>query len=216
MSTFYLIRIATVVSVIVVEMAAAALPVYLLRPVSQVHKPGSKVHNRDLWGGLTRVYVTVFAIAVYTVTVVLAFRFVMPSVLVVSFAGVKTVQPAYQANHLSSLPVMVAFGASAAAFLFPSFVSTGKSKDDEKLKQFDPVDASLTQTFWWNFWGYTVKTKVLLRRTAITVVSTGMGTYLTCTIPIDGVDPTGAAAYAGVWVVAAVMTALGIGYIGQD
>lgn len=216
LSTFYLIRPVTVVSTVLVEIVAAAAPIYLLRPVSAVHKPNAKVHNRELFGGLTRVYVTVFAIAVYTVTIVLSSRLVLPRVLVVSFAGVRTVDPAYQASHLHALPLMVAFGASAAAFLFPSFVSTGKSKEDDKLKQFDPVDASLSQTFWWNFWGYTVKTKVLLRRTAITVVSTGMGTYLTCTIPIDGVDSAGAIAYAGIWVLAAVLTACGIGYIGQD
>lgn len=125
-------------------------------------------------------------------------------------------EPAYTASYATVLPVTLLFGAAASTFIFAPFATTGKAKEDDKISQFDPAAASLGQTVWWNFWGYTAKTKVVIRRTAITTLVTGVNTYLACSKTINGVDPAGASAYAAVWVFAALCTGVGLGMVGGD
>lgn len=146
----------------------------------------------------------------------LSSRFILPRVFVLYFGNLSTVEPAYNATHTTVLPVTLLFGIAASAFLFPSFATTGKTKDDDKVRQFDPVDASLGQTVWWNVWGYTTKTKVLIRRATLAVFATAVGTYLSTTATLSGVDCHGAMAYAAVWSTATLLTSIGLGFVGSE
>lgn len=78
------------------------------------------------------------------------------------------------------------------------------------------MQATLGQTVFWNVWGYTAKTKVIIQRTAIVMFVTGINTYLACTMTIWGIGGAGAAAYASVWVFAALCTGLGLGAVGGE
>lgn len=206
----------TAASALIVDVTSAAVPFYLLRPLSAVHKPGAKVHNRELVDVPLQVYTTALATTIYTVTLVLSLRLILPGILVLHFSGLPTLEPAYSASYATVLPVTLAFGAAASVFIFAPFATTGKAKEDEKLNEFDPVSASLGETVWWNTWGYTAKTKVIIRRTAIAALVTGVNTYLASTMTIYGVEPVGAAAYASVWVFAAICTGVGLGLVGGE
>ncbi|PNY28679.1 Uncharacterized protein TCAP_01389 [Tolypocladium capitatum] len=216
LTTFYTLSPAVALSALAVHVLSAAVPFYLLRPLSGVHRPSAKVANRELIDLPLQLYTTALSTGIYTVVLVLSLRFLLPRMLAVYFTHLPSLEPAYTATYAAVLPVTVLFGAAASTFIFAPFATTGKSEDDDKIGQFDPVKASLQQTVWWNFWGYTAKTKVVIRRTAAAVFVTGVSTYLACTMSIHGIESTGAIAYAAVWVFAALCAGLGLGLVGGD
>ncbi|KAL6859617.1 hypothetical protein J3F83DRAFT_315096 [Trichoderma novae-zelandiae] len=213
---FYNLSAKTTIAALAVDVFSASVPFSLLRPLSAVHKPSSALPNRELIGLPLQLLTAGLSTSIYTVILVLSLRFLLPSVFVLHFAGLPSVEPAYSASYLSMLPVTLLFGAAASTFIFPPFATTGKTKEDERIDNFDPAEASLGETVWWNFWGYTSKTKVAIWRTAVTLLVTGVNTYLACAKTIPGVEPEGAAAYAGVWVFAALCAGLGLGLVGRD
>ncbi|CAI6092067.1 hypothetical protein V2G26_013626 [Clonostachys chloroleuca] len=216
LSTFYNLSPSTAISALLVDIASVALPFYGLRPLSAVHTPSAKVPNRELTDIGLQIYTAALATGIYTVVIVLSLQFLLPRVLILYFSHLPTLVPAYTASYATLLPVTVAFGASASNFIFAPFATTGKAREDERIGQFDPASASLGETVWWNVWGYTAKTKVVIRRTAITALVTGISTYLSCRMSIYGVEPTGAAVYAAVWVFAALFSGVGLGLVGGD
>lgn len=216
LAAFYNLKPATGVSALLIDILSAAVPFLLLRPLSAVHKSSAKLPNRDLLDLVTQLYTTGLASAISSVIVVLSFRFVLPRVLVLYFAGVPSLEPAYSASYATILPVTLVFGAAASNFIFAPFATTGQAKEDAAIGEFDPAAATLGETVQWNLFGYTAKTKVGVRRTAIAALVTAVNTYLALTMTIYGVHATGAASYAAVWVSAIVFSGLGLGLVGGE
>lgn len=216
MFAFYNLSPKTAIAALAVDVVSASVPFSLLRPFSAVHKPSSKLPNRELIGFPQQLLTTGLSTSIYTVILVLSLRFLLPKIFVLHFEGIPSIEPAYAASYATVLPVTLLFGAAASTFIFPPFATAGKTKEDERVTNFDPVEASLRETVWWNFWGYTTKAKVAILRTAVTLLVTGVNTYLSCAMTIPGVEQTGAAAYAAVWVFAALCTGVGLGFVGRD
>ncbi|KAL6896018.1 hypothetical protein HDV57DRAFT_35114 [Trichoderma longibrachiatum] len=213
---FYNLSAKTTIAALAVDVVSASVPFSLLRPLSAVHKPSSALPNRELIGWPLQLLTTGLSTSIYSVILVLSLRYLLPSIFVLHFEGLRNLEPAYSASYLAVLPVTLLFGVAASTFIFPPFATTGKTKEDERVTNFDPAEASLGETVWWNFWGYTTKAKVAIWRTAVTLLVTGVNTYLACAMTIPGVEKEGAAAYAGVWVFAALCTGLGLGLVGRD
>ena len=213
MGAFYNLTPAVALSALAVNVLSIAVPVYLVRPLTG--RPAKTASNDDLVDIPMQLYASVLSTAIYTVTLVLSLRFVLPRLLAVYFTGLPSLEPAYGATYVDVLPVTGLFGIAASIFIFAPFVATGKAKEDAELTKFDPVSASLQETVRWNFWGYTAKTKVVIRRTAVAAILTAVSTYLACERGMYGVDATGAAGYAGVWASAALFTGLGLGLVGR-
>jgi len=72
----------------------------------------------------------------------------------------------------------------------------------------------LGDTLWWNVWGFSDKTKVVIKRTAALVLVSGVNTFVQSWVTVEGVEPLGAAAYAGIWVVAAAISGGALGIVG--
>ncbi|KJZ71784.1 hypothetical protein HIM_08804 [Hirsutella minnesotensis 3608] len=216
MTAFYSLSPNTAVSALLVDVLAAAVPFAILRPLSNIHRPSAKVPNRELIDLSLQMCTTAMSTGIYTVILVLSLRFLLPRILILHFSGLPTLEPAYTASYSAVLPATAIFGAAASAFIFAPFATTGKSAEDEAASQFDPVTASLKETVRWNVWGYTTKTKVIVRRTAAVMLLTGVNTYLACTKTMYGVESCGAIWYAAVWVVAALFTGVGLGLVGGD
>ncbi|KAK7428476.1 hypothetical protein QQZ08_004914 [Neonectria magnoliae] len=216
LSTFYNLSPSTALSALAIDLTSVAVPFYLLRPLSAVHTPSAaaKLPNRELLDVALQLYTAALSTGIYSVVLVLSMHFVLPRILVVYFARLPTVEPAYAASYASVLPVTTLFGIAASTFIFAPFATTGHVKEDDKVAAFDPVEASLGETVWWNAWGYTAKTKVVIRRTAVAVLVSAVNTYLACSRTVYGVEPLGAAAYAGVWAFAALCTGVGLGFVG--
>lgn len=192
------------------------MPFYLLRPLSAVHSSSGKVPNSELVDLPLQLYTAALSTGIYTVTLVLSLRFLLPRIFVLHFSGLPSIEPAYTASYAAALPVTLLFGGAASTFIFPPFATTGRTGNDDGVARFDPVNASLGQTVWWNIWGYTDRTKVVVRRTAVAAFVTAVNTYLACTMTIYGIESTGAVAYAAVWVFAALSTGLALKLVGGN
>lgn len=214
LTSFYTLSPETALAALLVDVLSAAVPFYLLRPLSGVHLPSTR--TRGVLDAPLLVYVSALSATIYTVVLVGALRLVLPRVLVLHFAGLPSLEPAYAATYLGVLPATALFGAAASVFVFAPFETTGKAKEDDDLRAFDPVSATLGQTLWFNVWGYTAKSKVVIERTAVVALVVGVNTFLACTKTIYGIEPWGAAVYSGVWVLAALLSGTALGLVGSE
>jgi hypothetical protein len=220
LTTFYGLNWTTAISALAIDVVSVAVPFYLLRPLSTYHTSSAAaaagLPNRELLDPWLQMYTTAMSTGIYSVVLNLALRFVLPRILVVNYSGVSTLEPAYNASYAAILPVTTLFGIAASIFIFAPFATTAPAKEDDKITEFDPVAASLGETVWWNVWGYTVKTKVVIRRTAMIAFVTAVNTFLASYKTMYRVDAIGAAAYAGVWTFAAICSGIGLGFVGGD
>jgi hypothetical protein len=220
-SVFYGVRTLTAGAYLAVDVVSASLPFVLLRRLSGAHSAAPGVPNRDIVADRTIQALTSLQSAlVYSVVLFLAGRFLLPDSLVLYFEGIPTVQPAADAAFLgmgspTTQLLSLLFGLAARTFIFTPLVTTPQqTAEDEKNAEFDPAAATLAQTVRWNLWGYTSRTKVSLVRTAVAMLFSAVGAYLDTALVIRGVEPYGAVVYAGVWVVAALVTGLSLRYVG--
>ncbi|OBR14171.1 hypothetical protein CH63R_02897 [Colletotrichum higginsianum IMI 349063] len=214
-ATFYNISPATAVSALGIEMLSTFVPFQLLRPLSGAHAGAKNVANREIITDIPiQIYTTILAAAIYSLTLFTAYKTYLPTTLVLYFEGLPSLAPAYTTNFLATLPVTIAFGIAARSFIFTPFVATGETDEDEKLAEFDPATATLGETLAWNIWGYTTREKVVILRTAVAMLVTGVNTYLQTFMTINGVESYGASLYAGAWVGAAFLTGVGLGFVG--
>jgi hypothetical protein len=215
LTTFYSLNPFVAVSALAIETLSAFVSFLLLRPLSAVHRPETKLPNKELvdWG--MHLYTAGLSGSIYTVIVTVFLR-IMPGFLVVHFSSLPTLAPAYDASYTDIIPVALVFGLAASNFIFAPFATTGKAKEDEAIGEFDPAVATLGETVRWNLCGYTAKTKVGVGRTAIAAAATAVNVYVACTLTVNGVDPLGAVGYAAVWVSAVILSGVGLGFVGGD
>ncbi|KAG6033978.1 hypothetical protein E4U41_006731 [Claviceps citrina] len=216
LSAFYGLSSASAISALAIDVLSIAVPFYLVLPLSRTDGSASRQYNREILDVPMQILTTLLSTGIYTVTLVLSLRFLLPRILAVYFSGLPTLEPAYSASYTDVLPVTLLFGLAASTFIFAPFATTERVKDDAAIDQFDPVNASLGQTVQWNFWGYTAKTKVVVRRTVAAAVVTGVGTFLACTHGMYGIEPAGAAGYASVWVASALLAGVALGFVGRE
>jgi len=220
-SVFYGIRALTAGAYLSVEVVSAFVPFLLFRQLSGAHSAAPGIPNRDIVvdRGIQALTSAQSAL-VYSVVVFLASRYLLPDVLVLYFEGIPTITPAADAallgfGNATMQLLSLLFGLAARTFIFTPLVATARTAEDERNEEFDPVSATLAQTVAWNLWGYTTRTKVSLVRTAVAMLVTAVGTYLDTALALKGVEPYGAAVYAGVWVTAALVTGLSLRYVGS-
>lgn len=222
MTAFYNLSPRTALAALSVDVVASFVPFLLLRPLSGAHKASSSVPNREIIVDRSILAAsTLLAALIYNVVIFLSYKTYLRSALVLHFEGIPTVEPVNNIApvlYVSPLATILALasGVAARSFVFTPLAATGRTEQDEKAAAFDPVEASLGETFWWNIWGYTTQTKVGILRTVVAMAVTGINTYLQCALTINGVESTGAVQYASVWVAAAFFTGVGLGFIGED
>lgn len=218
MSTFYNISTPTVLSALGIEMLSTFAPFTALRPLSGAHAPGSKgVANREIiTDAPIQIYTTLLSALIYGITLFIALHTFLPTSLILYFENIPSLTPAYTANYLTILPITLAFGFAARTFIFTPFAATGRSKEDGRLGEFDPVTATLGETVAFNLWGYTSRAKVIILRTGVAMAVTGINTYLQTHMTVGGVETRGAAAYALPWVGATFFTGLALAFVGGE
>jgi len=105
-------------------------------------------------------------------------------------------------------------GYAARSFIFLPAVAQETTEEDRKWAAFDPQTATLSETLWYNLWGFTEKTKVVVKRTAALALISGINTFVQTFGTIEGVEAKGAIAYSGVWVAAAAFSGIALGATG--
>lgn len=215
MTAFYDLSPKTALAGLAVDVVASFVPFFLMRPFSPAHKAEASTPNREIIVDRPiQVLSTLLASFIYNVVLFLSYQTYLRTALVLHFEGIHTVQPT-QAGLIALTTLSLVSGIAARSFIFTPLAATGRTDQDEKAAQFDPVEASLGETLWWNVWGYTTQTKVGIARTLAVVAVTGINTYLQCALTISGVESTGAVVYASVWTLAAFFAGIGLGFVGE-
>ncbi|KAI1170742.1 hypothetical protein F4777DRAFT_568213 [Nemania sp. FL0916] len=203
------------ITIVVIETLATYIPFRLLRPLSRVHADPAAVPNADiLTDAPIALLTTLLAGAIYSVSLLFAYATFLPTYLVVYFTGLPSLVRAHESSYIGLLPVTIALGFAARVFIFTPAEATGRTRADAENEAFDPVKASLRETVRWNFLGWSSQTKVALQRTALTMLVTGVNTFLRTRLTIVGVETEGAMAWSGVWVFAAAVTGVALSAVG--
>jgi len=221
---FYNIPFTEALLAMSVNVYAAYLPFYFLRPLSVFHDPAKvtglpKPNKGVITDPVIQVATIAFSAAVYGVTILAAYLTFLPTNLVLYFSGIPSVEAAHPLDkgvqgYLSLLPVALLLGVAAREFIFTPTAAQSATTADERVEKFDPEKADLKETVWWNLWGWHSATKVNVARTATAAVISGGSTLLQCRMAIRGVETTGAVAYASVWAFAVILAGAGMGLIG--
>ncbi|GAP86482.1 hypothetical protein SAMD00023353_1900940 [Rosellinia necatrix] len=205
----------SLVLVVAIETLAAYVPFRLLRPLSRAHADPAAVPNADILTDTPiALLTTLLAGAIYSVSLLFAYATYLPTYLVMYFAGLPSLVRAHESSYVGLLPMTIALGFAARIFIFTPAEATGRTTADAENEAFDPVKASLRETVRWNFFGWSSRTKVALRRTALVMLVTGANTFLRTRLTVVGVETSGAVAWSSVWVFATAVTGVALSAVG--
>lgn len=209
LTTFYTVRPTTMWAGIAIDVLSTYLPFTLLRDSSPIHQPDapkSLVANRSILKDISvQISTSTLAAALYGLVVFGSFRGWLPVYLVVHFDGLRDISGAYKADLHFITAGFFLNGYAAQSFLFLPALGAKPDAHDLKMAEFDPETATLGQTIWYNIWGYSKRTRTLIKRTAVLAIATAMQTGLRTYFTIEGVELAGAAIWAGMWAAAAVL-----------
>ncbi|KAK5136409.1 hypothetical protein LTR08_003535 [Meristemomyces frigidus] len=225
--TFYELHGLTCATALAIDMASIALPFALLRPLIHAHEPGRSPNQQVAHDPTISALMAVLGAAIYAVVVYGSLFTWLPAHLVFHFDHIRSVQHAHDATlHLLLGILIVPVGVATTHFLFtPAIGARGNPGiTDPKLKpeavRFDPEEASFAQTMAFNLGygpdGFTKRGEVLAKRAAVLVACSAGNTLVRVLTTIDGTEPVGAVAWAGVWGLAATLTALAYGWAGNE
>ncbi|KAL8653154.1 MAG: hypothetical protein Q9210_002275 [Variospora velana] len=209
LTTFYAVRPTTMWLGIGIDVLSTYLPFMLLRDSSPIHQSEvskGQVANRPILNDVPiKLYTSILAAAVYGLVVYGSFRGWLPVYLAVHFDGLRDLSGAHEA----ALPfVTLGFtlsGYAAQSFLFMPALGAKPDVHDMQMAEFNPETASLGQTVWYNVWGYSKRSRTLIKRTATLAFASAMQTGLRTYITVEGVELAGAAGWAAMWATAAIL-----------
>ena len=213
LNAFYEVSVKTVVSSLLIDTLTTYVPFRLLRPLSPAHADAPSVPNRDITSDIpVQIITTLLAASIYSVTLYGAYMSYMPIYLVTYFEGIPSIAAAHSATPTSLLPVMLLLGLATRSFIFTPVTATKPS--DSVPPPFNPETATLGETILYNLWGFSNKTRIIIKRTATLMMVTGVNTFLQTYVTVEGVEALGAVAYSGIWVVAAGICGGVLGFVG--
>ncbi|KAL8803536.1 MAG: hypothetical protein Q9182_003137 [Xanthomendoza sp. 2 TL-2023] len=219
LTTFYAVRPTTMWLGLFVDIASTYLPFTLLRDSSPVHRSEAtkyEVANRSILSDLNiKLYTSFLAAALYGIVIYGSFRSWLPGFLIVHFEGLKDLSGAYEAALPGVTTAFLISGYSAQNFLFMPALGAKPDAHDIQMAEFDPETATLSQTIWYNIWGYSKRSRTLIKRTVTLVLVSAMQTGLRTFITIEGVDLVGAAGWAAMWAIAATVVGSGFWWVGD-
>jgi hypothetical protein len=219
LGAFYDIRPTTVVSTLLINILTTYLPFRLLRPLSPAHAVSSShkaatVANQAIVTDISIQALSVFlAASIYSVVLYTSYVTYLPTYLVTYFSDIPSIAAAHGNTPISLLPLTILLGIASKTFIFTPAAAAAPSRAEARAAAFDPVTASLGETFWYNVWGYSARSKVAIKRTLAAALVSGVNTFVQTYVTIRGVEAAGAIAYSGVWTAAAGITGGALGLV---
>jgi hypothetical protein len=150
---------------------------------------------------------------VYSVVCSLALNLGFTSFMVSHF-DLPSLEAAHTATVQSLVLYMLPIGFAVQSFLFTQSLGAQTNLGDAVRSTFNPATATLGQTVKHNVWGWSKRTKVLIKQTVILMVLTGSVT-VRMSWTNEGTDIIGASAYAGIWVLAGLVSGVMFGWVGN-
>lgn len=162
-----------------------------------------------------RLLTTLLAAGIYSVVLYASYSTWLPTHLVVHFNGLPTIAPAHKAALPLLIGTLLPLGYAAREFLFAPATGARLNLADIRARAFNPATATLAETLRYNLWGYSKRTRELIKRTATLVAVSGFNTWLQTYVTVEGVESVGAAGWAAVWAAAAGATGLAYAWVGD-
>lgn len=219
LTTFYGVRPTTMWLGICIDVLSTYLPFALLRDSSPIHRleaSKGQVANRSILNDLPiKLYTSILAAAVYGLVVFGSFRGWLPEFLIVHFEGLRDLSGAHEAALPFLIVGFTVSGYAAQSFLFVPALGAKPDVHDMHLAKFDPATATLGQTVWYNVWGYSKRSRTLIKRTAILAFASAMQTGLRTYITVEGVELAGAAGWAAMWAASAILVGGAFWWVGD-
>jgi hypothetical protein len=205
---FYNVSALSALVSLVITTLSTTLPIHLVPP------PGSRRTSSNAPAPTTdrsiNILTTLLVACINSVVLATAYATYLPVSLVTYFDAIPSVAAAHTSTYVTLLPLSLLAGVAARSFIcapYTAGLSTAKP-------EFDPAAASLGETVYYNLWGYSDRMREVFKRTAVLAGLSGVNTFA-LVLGIGGVELWGAAAYAGVWVVAVGLSGLALGIVGD-
>lgn len=214
---FYFISPTTALTNLAIDLASVALPTKLLRPRSALHNPNapkSAVPNRNIIHSFqVTLSTTLLGTAIYSVVLYTALKAGLVTFMVTHF-DLPTVEPAHSVSLPQLVIALAPVGWAVRGFLLAPSLGAQTHIGDAKASAFNPATATFTETLRQNVWGWSKQTKVLLTQTAVLATMVAANTAVQVSA-LEGTDVVGAVGYAGVWVLAGLLSAVMFGWVGD-
>jgi hypothetical protein len=202
-NTFYEVSLSTSVICLAIDIASASLPFLLLRsriPAHNSKSPAGSVANRSIIKDFTtNIYVIVFSASIYALVLFTSIQSWLTVYLVTNFDGVRS----FEAARALQIPALVLscmpLGWSATTFLFSPSIGAKASLSDISATAFNPETATLWEHVKHNIWGWSVGTKVIMKRNLILASLVGTATWLRVWKTLEGSEAMGSAGWAALW-----------------
>ncbi|PMD36510.1 hypothetical protein L207DRAFT_586215 [Hyaloscypha variabilis F] len=197
LGTFYEIRPIAVLLSLSIDIATTYIPFRLLRPLSLAHSASNTIssvqapNNEILTSTSIQIYTTILAAAIYSVTLYTAYLTFLPVQFATYFSNIPTLAPAYAATPYFALPSLDLPRASSKVIYIYSF----------------------GEHIVYNVWGYSKRSKVVIKRTVALMLVSGVNTFVQAFFTIEGVEAAGAVSYASVWLIANGITGSALGAV---
>ena len=210
LTTCYSIRPTTMLSCLAVDLLAMSIPFNLLRRISPAHAddaPQGSIANRSIVSDLpTQAFASLLGAGVYAFVVFGSYYTWLPAHLVLNFDGLRSMAGIYNVQFPILVILFIPVGIAAKVFLFTPSTAAKKDFADAQRESFDAETATLEETFWYNIWGFSNHTRVMISRSAILAGVTFLYSWVQVYASIEGAESLGAAGWAGVWAIAATLT----------
>jgi hypothetical protein len=200
-------------------MATTYIPFRLLRPLSLAHSASNtkysvKVPNNEILASTSiSVYTTILAATIYATTLYTAYKTYLPVLFATYFSDIPTIEVAHTASTISLFPLAIFLGIAAKSLIFTPAVAAVPSLAETKKDAFNPATASLGEHLVYNVWGYSKRTKVVIKRTASLMLVSGVNIFVQTFFTIEGVEAKGAIGFAAVWVLANAIAGAALGAV---
>ena len=217
MIKFYDIQASTAITCLIIDTVATFVPFYLLRISSSVHSiqtPKGVAANRSVINDFgIQISTSLLAASIYGVVVLGSFGTWLPVYLVTHFDGIRDISALYEANFPLVAGGFIPVGFAAKVFLFTPATAAKPDAHDKSTAAFNPETATLYETIMYNLWGYSKRTRTMIKRTATLVTVSGLHTWLQTYASVEGAEGFGAAGWSSVWAVAAMLTGVAFWWV---
>lgn len=210
LTSFYQIRPSTAIGCVVIDTLAAWLPFYSLKVSSSIHSiktPKGVAANRSVINDFgVQTATSLLAAGIYGVVVLGTYSSWLPNYLITHFDGLRDMSALHNGNFPYLVASFLPLGFAAKVFLFTPATAAKPDKHDKEIAKFDAETATLRETVLYNVWGYSKRTRALIKRTATLVAMAGFHTSLQTYTTVEGAELFGALGWSSVWALAATLT----------
>ena len=217
LTTCYSVRPTTLLASLFNDVVATTIPFHALRRVTPAHAdnaPQGSIANRSIISDLpTQIFMSLLGAGVHAFVVYSSYYTWLPFHLVTTFDGLRSIDGIYNTQFLSLALLFIPIGVATKVFLFTPATASKRDAIDAAREKFDPQAATLQETFWYNTWGFSKHSRVMISRTAVLAGVTFLYGWVQIYATIEGAEGLGAAGWAGVWATAAVVTGLAYGWV---